>query len=101
MPMVDSDLYDFLKEHETGTYHYNDNYVSCIVCFVRVHFNELKDFVDIVGEDFFTEPPLPECKLLNDHVCIDLNDIITSKNGSISDYKECFENWDDDWSVNK
>jgi len=82
---VDPDLYEFLQNHETGLCLERHG----IVAYVHVEFYDLKDFVEIVGLDWFSEGGL-DVKMFNDTICIELNDIFETDGNCILDYESCF-----------
>ena len=83
---VNPDLYDFLKESETGTYEKNDE----TIVFVRVPFWKLEDFVKIVGEYYFSESGA-DVRMFGNDIVIELNDIFAGLNQGYEDYKNCLE----------
>lgn len=86
---VNAELYDFLKENETGMIRRNNE----VVGYVHVYFFKLDDFVKIVGESWFDEGGL-EVHLFRNTVCIELNDIIEGEGHSLLSYKKCFDDSD-------
>jgi len=95
MGNVDSGLYDFLKENETGLYRSNEKYTKDkIIAIVHVYFSDLEDFIEIVGEYSFEEEGI-EVTMFADRICVGLNDIIEANDQSLVDYKKCFDkdNW--------
>lgn len=86
---VIADLYDFLKENETGLYKEDNE----IVTYVHISFYDLQDFVKIVGEDTFDEGGI-EVRMFDNTICVDLNDIFESFGHGISNYKNCFNEYD-------
>ncbi|WP_425203773.1 hypothetical protein [Priestia megaterium] len=86
---VNADLYDFLKENETGIFMQNGQ----LTAYVHVYFSDLDDFIKIIGDHWFDESPL-EVNLCKNTVAIDLNDIFESYGHYILSYKNCFEESD-------
>ncbi|WP_163583296.1 hypothetical protein [Gracilibacillus saliphilus] len=83
---VNAELYDFLKENETGMMR-NENGV---IAYVHIPFFKLDDFVEIVGVCQFDEGGI-EVQLFDTTVCVDLNDIIENEGHSVISYENCFE----------
>lgn len=83
---VDADLYEFLQNHETGLC--LDEYKN-IVAYVHIRFDDLKDFVEIVGIYPFDEGGA-DAKMFETTICIDLNLIFEGDGNCILDYKNCF-----------
>jgi hypothetical protein len=92
--IVDSALYDFLKDNETGLY---KNYkTNEIIGFVHISFYDLEKFVkEVAGESHFEEGGM-EVQMFRESVCIDLNYIIEGLGHDLRDYKNCFNksDWD-------
>lgn len=89
---VIAELYDFLKENETGLY---KNYKTDeVIGYVHISFYDLKNFVDIVGEDEFVEGGI-NVQMFNNSICVEINDIIEGYGHELSDYKNCFD--ESDW----
>lgn len=83
---VDANLYEFLKENETGMYlHKNE-----LVVYVHVHFGKLTEFVEIVGRSPFDEDGL-EVRMFEYTLAIELNDIIENNDQEILAYRNCFD----------
>ena len=83
---VNPDLYDFLKEADTGTYEENGKTMA----FVHIPFWQLDDFVKIVGTYYFEEGGM-DVKMFDNTICIDLDRILYGHDQSYEDYKNCFE----------
>lgn len=83
---VNPELYEFLKENETGLYAKN----KTVFAYVHIYFFNLGDFVKIVGEHHFEEGGI-EVQMFNNTTCIDINDIIESHGHYLSSYKNCFD----------
>lgn len=92
MKNVIPELYDFLKDNETGLY--NDIRCGEVIGYVHVNFYDLNDFVKIVGEGSFDEGGL-EVQMFDNTICIEVNDIIERYGQELEDYKNCFNK--DDW----
>ncbi len=95
MKEVDADLYEFLKNNETGLYRNKDK----IIAYVIIDFDEdkLNNFIEIIGVDYFSEGGI-DCKIHDKYISIDLNDIIEEWCGqNLSNYKNCFriDDWDE------
>ena len=83
---VDANLYEFLRENETGV-----TKDECgLVFYVHVRFYELADFVKIIGEHHFEEGGMGVL-MFDETICIDLNDIIEGAGHKITSYKRCFD----------
>jgi hypothetical protein len=93
MPQVNPDLYDFLKENETGLYTRNYKNDKTVYAYVHIYFFRLQEFVDIVGSYPFEEGGA-DVKMFESTVCVDLNDIIEGKGHELLDYKNCFNEYD-------
>ncbi|MCM3273797.1 hypothetical protein [Paenibacillus elgii] len=91
---VNADLYDFLKEHETGLFTKEFHKNKTVFAYVHVHFSDLSEFVDIVGSDYFSEGNV-DVTMLEHTIAIELNDIIEGDGHYLSSYKKCFD--EDDW----
>lgn len=91
---VDAELYDFLKVNETGLFRRKDE----VIAYVHVNFFELDDFVKMIGADYFSEGGI-EVQLMENSVCVELNDIIEAFGQEISDYMNCFGEWDEYFPV--
>ena len=86
---VNAELYEFLKDNETGMFLKDGE----VVAYVHIRFYNLNEFVEIVGEGCFDEGGM-EVKLFADTVCVELNDIIEGEGHDIISYKKCFEESD-------
>lgn len=86
------ELYEFLKEEvECGIqYKYE---TKSIECWVWLDFCQLKEFVDLVGNNYFYEGGV-ECNLQETRIAIDLNDIIEYQGDDIFSYKSIFQERD-------
>lgn len=83
---VNPELYEFLKENETGLYAKD----KIVFAYVHVYFFNLDDFVKIVGEYWFDEGGI-EVQMFNNTICIEINDIIESLGHTLSSYRKCFD----------
>jgi len=90
---VDANLYDFLKENETGLFRRKDE----VIAFVHVDFCDIKEFIEIVGSSHFSEHDV-DVILCDKTICIELNDIIEGLGHYLSSYKRCFHEYDDYFS---
>jgi hypothetical protein len=90
---VNPDLYDFLKEYETGLYISKKSIY--VTAYVHIPFYALEDFIKVVGEYHFEEGGI-DVKIMTNTICIDLNDIIESLDQDLKDYKNCFN--ESDWN---
>lgn len=91
MREVDPDLYDFLKNNETGLYTCNNE----VVAYVCIDFRDIQTFINIIGADFFSEGGI-DCKTHDGYISIELNEFIEDGLGQkLSSYKNCFGV--DDW----
>lgn len=86
---VNADLYDFLKENETGITQDENG----VVVYAHIPFYKLDDFVEIIGQDWFAEGGL-EALLFNESLCVELNDIIEGQGHKVISYKKCFDDYD-------
>lgn len=86
---VDANLYEFLRENETGIT--KDEHG--IVFYVHVPFYELADFVEAIGEHHFEEGGM-DVLMFDDTLCVELNDIIKGAGHEITSYKKCFDEFD-------
>jgi hypothetical protein len=86
---VNAELYDFLKEHETGMLQNEQG----VIGFVHVPFYKLDDFVKVVGASWFDEGGI-EVHLFNDTVCIEINDIVEGEGHSLLNYLRCFDDYE-------
>lgn len=90
--IVDPELYDFLKENETGLYLDYDR--EEVIAYVHINFYDLSNFVKVVGEGYFDEGGA-DVAMFPNTICIEINDIINDLDQSLYDYKGCFNK--DDW----
>jgi hypothetical protein len=91
MKEVDIDLYDFLKNNETGLYICNNE----LVVYICIDFRDVQTFINIIGANFFSEGGF-DCKIHDGYISIELNEIIEEWYGqNLSSYKNCFGV--DDW----
>jgi len=91
---VDAELYDFLKQSETSLFRRKNE----VIAYVHVNFFDLNDFIKVIGESHFSEGGM-EVVLMNNTVCIELNDIIENCYGhELSDYKNCFKEYNEYFS---
>jgi hypothetical protein len=91
MAIVNAELYDFLKECETGlTTDRNRN----VIAYVFIDFDKIQEFIKIVGT-WFLEDGGYECMLKDGCIRLDLNEIIDGEGHKLSDYEKCF--YEDDW----
>jgi hypothetical protein len=60
-----------------------------IAAWTTVYFDDLNEFVGIIGEHNLDEGGL-DVRLQRRFIAIELNDIIESNDEELSDYKECF-----------
>jgi hypothetical protein len=86
---VDADLYEFLKENETGLYRSHEGRKE-IVAFVHVNFGSLDEFVEIIGNHWFEEGGL-DVQMFRDSICVELNDIFEGFGHGLLDYEKCFD----------
>ncbi|CQR73326.1 hypothetical protein SOV_51100 [Sporomusa ovata DSM 2662] len=91
---VDAELYDFLKQNETGLFCRKNE----VIAYVHVNFCDLDDFVKMIGVDYLSEGGI-EVQLMDSTVCIELNDIIEDGfEHELSDYKNCFSEYNEYFS---
>ncbi|OAB36999.1 hypothetical protein PMSD_09995 [Paenibacillus macquariensis subsp. defensor] len=88
---VNAELYEFLRERETSLYTKDFERNKTVFAYVRVDFTDIAEFIEVVGEDWFSEGGM-EVVLCTGDVCIEVNDIIESHGHDLSSYKKCFEN---------
>jgi hypothetical protein len=93
--VVNPDLYEFLKENETGLYKNKDREV---VGFVHVNFINLDEFVEIIGTHWFEDGGLA-VEMFRDSICIELNDIFEGFGQGLLDYEKCFD--ESTWSEHR
>lgn len=89
MSEVDANLYEFLRENETGFV--KEEYG--IVLYVHVPFYVLDDFVKIVGEHHFEEGGV-DVLMFDETICFELNDVIEGVGHKITSYKNCFDEFE-------
>jgi len=97
MKIVNPELYDFLKENETGLC--TDWKLQEVVAYVHIHFSDLSDFVRIIGNSSYFDDGGIEVLMFSNTICIEINDIIGGLDHSLLDYKDCFEK--DVWEEHK
>jgi hypothetical protein len=85
---VTANLYEFLKENETGIYREKER----LVAYVHIDFYDLKEFVGIIGDAHFDEGGI-DAKMFNNTICIDINDIIEGEGQYLSAYAKCFDDY--------
>ncbi|MCR8641400.1 hypothetical protein NV379_01910 [Paenibacillus sp. N1-5-1-14] len=90
---VNADLYDFLKENETGLYTKEFNRNKTVYAYVHVYFNSLSEFAEIVGSHPFDEGGM-QVTMFESTIAIELNDIIDGDGHYLSSYKKCFNEYD-------
>jgi hypothetical protein len=92
---VNPDLYELLKNNETGLYTQEFEKNRTVFAYVHLDFYDVGDFVKVVGEDFLCEGG-HDAKICASSVCFEINDIIEYFGHTLSDYKNCFEDytWD-------
>jgi hypothetical protein len=88
---VVAELYDFLKENETGLYSDKNG----VRGYVHIYFIDLDKFVEIVGTGPFDEGGL-EVQMFTNTICIEINEIIEGYGQTLLDYKNCFS--ESDWA---
>src|SRR5699024_8635467 len=86
---VDANLYEFLRENETGLIKDDRG----LIFYVHVPFYLLDEFAEIVGHHHFEEGGMTVL-LFDESVCVDLNDIIEGAGHKITSYKNCFDEFD-------
>jgi hypothetical protein len=84
------ELYDFLKENETGLCRDKRG----VRGYVHIYFFNLAEFVEIVGTGPFDEGGR-EVQMFTNTICIDINEIIEGYDQTLLDYKNCFN--ESDW----
>lgn len=96
MSEVNAELYEFMRERETGLYTENFKQNKTVYAFVRVEFDELSEFIEMVGQEYFGEGPM-DIKLCATDVCIEVNDLIECDGHYLSSYRKCFSDyvWED------
>lgn len=87
---VNPALYDFLKESECKLYTERNQTMACVF----VDFDDLQEFVRIVGTHHFDESGI-KAVMKEDYLAIELNDFFEELGQSIVDYKAIFD--DTDW----
>jgi hypothetical protein len=90
--MVDADLYDFLKVNETGLF--KEKKSQEVRAYVHIDFIDLDKFVKIVGTGRFDEGGI-EVRMFDKTICVELNEIFEDDGLDISDYKNCFGEYDE------
>ncbi|MBU2701133.1 hypothetical protein Ga0466249_002247 [Sporomusaceae bacterium BoRhaA] len=83
---VDVELYEFLKSHECHFYRDHGE----VKAFVIVDFDDLTDFVKVVGTSHFDESGF-EVTMRDTYICIDIDDIIDGNGEDLTAYKNCFD----------
>ncbi|CCC85717.1 hypothetical protein PPM_2780 [Paenibacillus polymyxa M1] len=91
---VNPDLYDLLRERETGLYTQNFEKNQTVFAYVHLDYSDVAGFVDLMGYDFLCEGGY-DAKICPTSVCIEINDVIGYFGNELSDYKNCFD--EDDW----
>ncbi|MBP2638875.1 MAG: hypothetical protein H6Q72_4782 [Firmicutes bacterium] len=88
---VDADLYEFLRNHECQLYR---NKHEEIIAWVVVPFSDLDNLAKILGYGAFDDGGI-EVHMMSGYIALELNEIFESYGNSISDYKNCFGEYDD------
>jgi hypothetical protein len=91
--VVNPELYDFLKDHETGLYTREFHKNKTVFAYVHIPFYALSDFAEIIGGYYFDEGGM-EARMFRDTICVEINDIIDGKGHRLSAYKNCFDEYD-------
>lgn len=91
---VNSALYDFLKENETGLYTKDFDKDKTIYAYVHIDFYSIRNFVEIVGSGCFDDGGMG-VTMTATTVVVELNDIFEGDDHYLSAYKKCFD--EDDW----
>lgn len=86
---VDANLYEFLRENETGLMRNEHG----LVFYVHVYFHDLDTFREIVGPYPFDEGGI-NVLMFDETICIDLNDIIEGQGHKITSYKNCIDEFE-------
>ncbi|MEK4006436.1 hypothetical protein [Paenibacillus sp. FSL H3-0333] len=89
MSEVNANLYDFLKENETGLYREK----GVVKSYVLVYFSDLSKFVEAVGYGWFDENGM-NVVMRRNYIAIELDDFIEGNGHYLSSYKNCFDEWD-------
>ncbi|WP_348623651.1 hypothetical protein ABFT51_24135 [Paenibacillus peoriae] len=87
---VNPDLYELLRERETGLYTQNFEKNETVFAYVHLDYSDVADFVELVGYDFLCEGGY-DAKICTTSVCIEINDVIERFGHDLSDYKNCFD----------
>lgn len=82
---VDANLYEFLKDRETGIA--EEDYD--IVLYVHIPFYRLDEFVEIIGTHHFEEGGA-NVLMFDNTICFELNDVIEGLGHKMTSYKNCF-----------
>jgi hypothetical protein len=86
---VNSDLFVFLMNHETGLYSTDFDKNKTVFAYVHIEFSDLSDFIEIVGQDYFVEGGM-DVQLFANTVVVEINDYIEGFGQYLSAYKKCF-----------
>ena len=84
---VNIELYEFLYRHQCEI----SKVQGSLKFFVRIPFDELTEFVCIVGREYFVTPD--DVVMFDDHIVFDLNYFFEYSDMKLSDYRACFENY--------
>lgn len=90
MGEVNANLYDFLKENETGLYREK----GIVKSYVLVDFDDLSKFVEVVGYGWFDENGM-DVVMRRNYIAIELDDFIEGDGHYLSSYKNCFGEWEE------
>ena len=88
MAIVESDLYDFIKERENHLCRKNNR----VEFLLFIDFQDLPEFVKIIGADHFDEDGM-EVTMKDSYLCVELTDVIERFGHEVKDYKKCFSEW--------
>lgn len=86
MKEVNADLYEILRSNEVRLNLENGE----VIAHVFIYLCDLKDFVEAVGEAWFTDNE-KKIVLRGAYVAIEINDIIEAEGHLLSSYENCFD----------
>lgn len=84
---VNVEVYEFLNRHQCEIIKSQGK----LIFFVRIPFDELMEFVEIIGRRHFEKSI--DVQMFDDHIVFELNDIFDYSGMFFYDYKKCFENY--------
>lgn len=80
-------LHQFLKDNETHLYRDNDDN---LIGYIYITFDNIETFANILGENFFEKEYNNICKLHEDCIAIEIDNILDYFDEDLVNFKNCF-----------